>query len=178
MITLKDFMETVNYKISEGSDYLWNCYGENSYRLDSWNGENDGYSASIVFDTKTQVVYETTAYDYQHDRAYRMINSDYVKKHNKEGKKCGVNVKQAWDDIDYVDLEVEEDFLEKLKSIVSGKDYDTRVLIPIDMTEVQFALIARAAHEADITVNEFFERALTEYVKENHKLKEQNDTDC
>ena len=46
------------------------------------------------------------------------------------------------------------------------------------MTDSQLALVARAAHEADITLNEFFERALTEYVKENHKLKELNDTDC
>ena len=54
MITIKDFMETVDYRITEGSDFGWKCFGPNSYCLDSWSGEQDGYSIGITFDTKNQ----------------------------------------------------------------------------------------------------------------------------
>lgn len=56
MITLKEFMELVDYRITEGSDYMWSCYGPNAHRLDSWNGDHDGHSVSIIFDTQSQNV--------------------------------------------------------------------------------------------------------------------------
>ena len=68
-IMIKQFMETVNYRITEGSDYGWQCYGHNAYMLDSWNGEQDGHSLTIIFDTKTQEVYEVQAHDYVNQRA-------------------------------------------------------------------------------------------------------------
>ena len=83
MITLKEWMEIVDYRITEGSDYGWHCYGNDVHMLDSWNGEQDGHSFTVIFDTKTQVVYEVQAHDYVHDRAYRMINPDFQKKNKK-----------------------------------------------------------------------------------------------
>ena len=41
MITLKEWMELVDYRITEGSDYCWSCYGPDAYSLDSWNGDQD-----------------------------------------------------------------------------------------------------------------------------------------
>jgi hypothetical protein len=57
MITMKEWMELVDYKITEGSDYTWSCYGPNAYTLDSWNGVHGagGYSFSIVFSTKSSM---------------------------------------------------------------------------------------------------------------------------
>ena len=54
MITLKEWMEIVNYRITEGSDFTWSCYGDNAYCLDSWDGDQNGSSFTIIFDTKTQ----------------------------------------------------------------------------------------------------------------------------
>ena len=71
MITLKEWMEVANYRITEGSDYY--AYG-GAYALSSWSGDQDGYSLEIVFDQKTQEVYEVQACDYKHNRAYRLIN--------------------------------------------------------------------------------------------------------
>ena len=72
MITLKEWMELVDYRITEGSEYCWQCYGPDAYSLDSWNGDQNGYSFCIIFDNKTQVVYEVQAHDYVHNRAYRL----------------------------------------------------------------------------------------------------------
>jgi hypothetical protein len=73
MITLKEWMEVVDYRITEGSAYSWQCFGANAYCLDSWDGDQDGHSLSITFDQKTQTVYEVQIHDYRNQRAYRMI---------------------------------------------------------------------------------------------------------
>ena len=169
MITLKDFMETVDYKITEGSDYGWQCYGPNAYRLDSWNQEQDGHSVSIVFDTRTHVVYEASAYDYQRNRAYRLINPDYKFGHDDEASGRGVDINQAWDNVNYVDLDVDEDFLEKARAIVADEDYDTRVQVPVNFTDEELLRYMTLAHERDMTFNQLVEEALRHAIAESQR---------
>ena len=169
MITLKEWMELANYKITEGSDFGWNCYGSNAYMLDSWNGEQDGYSFTVIFDTKTQTVYEVQAHDYVHTRAYRMINEDFRKKNRKEAKRRDVNKDEAWEDVDYVDLEVDDDFIQKCSAIREGEDYDTRVSVPVDFTDEELLKYMKMAHEQDMTFNAFIEEALRHAIEEHKR---------
>lgn len=161
---MKEFMDLVEYKITEGSAYCWQCYGSDAYSLDSWNGDHDGHSFTIIFDNKTQEVYEVQAHDFQRNRAYRMINTDYAKKHRKESKRREVNLNEAWEEVDYVDLETTEDFLEKSQAIISGQDYDTRVSVPVDFTDEELLTYMKIAHERDITFNQLIEEALREAI--------------
>ena len=167
MITIKEFMEVIDYRITEGSEYMWSCYGSNAYRLDSWNGVHGkgGYSFSIVFSTKTQKVYEVSAYDYTNDRAYRMINPKNQEKHRKEALARDVNFDEAWDDVNYVDLEVDDDFMQKFLAIKAGEDYDTRVNVPVDFTDEELLKYMKLAHERDITFNQLVEEALREAIR-------------
>jgi len=162
MIDMKQFFEAIGYRITEGSDYGWDCYGSNSHQLSSWNGTHGagGWSANIVFSTKSQKVYEVEVCDYTNDRAYRLINPKYKAKHDAEAQTRSVWSKQAWDDVDYTDLETDEDFLEKLTAIVNGKEYDTRVSIPVDFTDDELLKYMTMAHERDMTFNAFIEEAL------------------
>ena len=162
MITLKEWMEIVDYRITEGSGYCWHCYGNDVHMLDSWNGEQDGHSFTVIFDTKTQVVYEVQAHDYVHQRAYRMINPDFQKKNKKEAKRRDIDKNNAWDDVDYVDLEVDDDFLQKCLSIKAGADYDTRVSIPLEFSDEELLTYMKLAHDLDITLNQLVEQALRE----------------
>lgn len=163
MITLKEFMEVVDYRITEGSEFSWPCFGDDSvpYTLSAWNGDQDGWSFNITFDTGTQDVYMVESCDYKHKRAYRLINpnwnqayEDYAKVHNPE------YANQAWDDINYVDLESDDDWIQKALAIKAGEDYDTRVSIPLDIPEDELLVIFKAAHERDMTLNQFVEEAL------------------
>lgn len=160
MITIKDFMEVTDYKITEGSNFTWDCYGTDAYRLDRWNGDQDGFSVSIVFDTINHTVYEASVYDYSRSRAYRLINSDYQEAHKKEALNRGVDDKQAWDDVNYTDLETDEDWLEKARAIVAGEDYDTRVSVPLDLPDDALFELMKLAHEKDMTLNQLVEKAL------------------
>jgi DNA-binding transcriptional regulator YhcF (GntR family) len=171
MITMKEWMELVDYKITEGGDYGWQCYGPNAYCLDSWNGVHGkgGYSFSIVFSTKTQKVYEVTMCDYTNDRAYRMIAEDKQKKHLKEATELGVNLNQAWDDVDYVDLEVDDDFFQKALAIRAGEDYSTDVLIPINLPDEVLMFAFKQAHEKNMTFNDFVNQVLRDFIDKVNK---------
>jgi hypothetical protein len=159
MITLKDWMECVKYRISEGSDYQWQCYGYEAYSLDSWDKDHDGVSSSIVFDTDNQTVYQVEVHDYANKRSYRYINPDYRGAYLKECKQRGVE-DEAYDGVKFVDLEVAEDFLEKCRAIMNYEDYDDRVSIPIEFDDEELLVLMKLAHERDMTFNEFVEEAL------------------
>jgi hypothetical protein len=168
MISMKEWTELIGYKITDGSAYGWSCYGPNAYTLDSWNGVHGkgGYSFSIVFSTEsTQTVYQVSAYDYTNNRAYRMINPDYAEQHRKEAESRNVLVDQAWDDVDYVDLDVDDDFIQKCLAIRAGEDYDTRVQIQVDFSDEDLLKYMKLAHERDITFNELVVQALTEAIQ-------------
>jgi hypothetical protein len=175
MITMKEWMELVGYRITEGSDYGWQCYGPNVYQLDSWNGEQDGHSFSIIFDTRDQTVYEVQAHDYVHNRAYRMINEDYAKKMKKEAKRRDVDRDQAWDDVNYIDLEVDDDFIQKCLAIREGRDYDTRVSVPLTLGDDEMFELMKMANEQDITLNELVEQLLRRVIEEESLRQELED---
>jgi hypothetical protein len=168
MITLQQWMELVNFRITEGSDYTWSCYGNRAHELSSWNGVHGagGYSLNVVFSTKSQRVFEVSVCDYTNDRAYRLIAENKREKHRKEAGRWSSSPDEAWDDVNYVDLETDEDFMEKARAIVAGKDYDTRVSIPVDFTDEELLKYAKMAHEQDITLNQFIENALRAMIDE------------
>ena len=176
MITLQQFFEATGFRITEGGDYGWTCYGSNSYQLSSWNGihGDGGWSANIVFSTKSQKVYEVEVCDYTNERAYRLINPKYKPKHDKEASSRGALGNQAWDDVDYIDLDVEGDFMEKLEAIVVGEDYDTRVQVEVDFSDEELLTYMKLAHERDMTFNALVEEALRAAI-EKYKLDEFTD---
>ena len=176
MITIKEWMELTDYKITEGSDYGWSCYGPNSYTLDSWNGVHGkgGYSFSIVFSTKSQKVYEVSMCDYTNDRAYRMINPKFQKKHAKEAEMRNVNLNEAWDGVEYADLDVLDDFIQKALAIRAGEVYDTRIQVPVDFSDEELLQYMKMAHERDMTFNELVEEALRAAI-DDFKMRDEYD---
>jgi hypothetical protein len=165
---MKEWMELVDYKITEGSEYSWQCYGPNAYCLDSWNGVHGrgGYSFSIIFSTKTQKVYEVSVCDYTNDRAYRMINPDKLEKFQTEAKYRGTSANEAWDDVEYTDLEVVNDFIQKAQAIKSGLPYDTRIQVEVDFSDDELLTYMKMAHDCDMTFNDFVEEALRRAIEE------------
>ena len=68
MITLKEWMELADYRVTEGSDYHVNV--PKLYSLSAWNGEQDGWSFFVAFDPRDdQRVYVAEACDYKNNRA-------------------------------------------------------------------------------------------------------------
>lgn len=164
MITLRNFMEVTDYRVTEGNQYMWNCYGPDAYALSYWNQDQDGHTIEIVFDRKTQLVYEFEAHDYRNDRSYRWIHPLWVDAHAKESKDRGIDDNYAYDDVKLIEIEVAEDILEKAQAIINGEDYDTRVQIPLNLHDDVLFDMMKLAHERDITLNELVEQVLEQAI--------------
>jgi len=161
MITLKDFMECIDYKITDGAEYLWVCYGPAARSIDYWNGEHDtGVTINCVFDTVDQTVYEMQAWDGTNNREYRWIHPDYVEAARAEAKNRGVDFAQSFDDNKFIDLEVAEDMLDKAAAIMDGEEYDTRIVVTLEMSDAEKLMLMEMAHEADMSVNQYVEMIL------------------
>lgn len=167
MITLKDFMEAIQYKVNDGSEYMWNCYGPNARSMEYWNGEHEGgVTVTCVFDTETQFVYEMEAWDNARGVEYRWIHPAYIEGHAQEAKNRGVDFEQSYDDNKFTDLEVAEDILEKAAAMVAGEDYDNRIMVTLNLSYDDEHLLMEMAHEADMSLNKFVEHILRLKVEE------------
>ena len=166
MPTIKEWMELVDYKITDSGKYGWDCYGDHAWTLDSWNGVDDvgGYFFSIIFSTKNQKVFEVSVCDYTNNRAYRMIAKNKQEAYRKELQMHGLNSDMAWDNVNYIDLETDDDFFQKALAIKENKSYDTRVEVPIDLGDKELFELMKMAHERDITLGQMIEILLQEVI--------------
>ena len=158
MITIKDWMELVDYRISETAEYCWRCFGDNAQVIDSWMPGDDGYNISMIFDRRNQTVYQIEACDYRRARAYRWTHPDFRAAHKRELQQHIDDT--AYDDVAWIDLELAEDFMSKASAIVNQQDYDTRVKVPLDLDREEWFELMQRAHERDITLNQLVEEIL------------------
>ena len=158
MITLKQYFETINYRVSEGYQFQWQCYGPNAHGLESVDMRF--YSVGIVFDTQDQTVYQVEAHDHRNGRSYRLVNPLFDDARRQECARRGLDPDDAYDTVKFIDLETTEDFLEKATAIIKGEDYDTRVSVPLELPDDMLFLLMKQAHEQDITLNEHMENVL------------------
>lgn len=177
MITLKDYLEAIDYRITGGSEYQWKCFGPNARYLDCADKEGFGgdYSINAVFDSVEQTVHAIELWDYVNDREYRWINPAYIKDHMKACAKHDVDVYESMDGRNYIDLDVAGDILEKISKVVAGEPYDTRVQVEVDMSEEDMLQYMKLAHKMDITFNELVEQALRHAIEERKLLKDSNE---
>lgn len=175
MIFLKDFLSAIDYKITEGSDYMWDCYGKHSYQIESWDGSNSdsGHSLSAVFDTVTSVVYQLDAWDNTNDRIYRWIHPDFIDAVQKEYTRRGFEFSNAIDDKNFIDIDVESDILEKLRAIAKGEEYDTRVTVELELEDDILYKLMTLAHESDVTLNKYIEQILLTFIE-----RKEEDVNC
>jgi hypothetical protein len=113
---LNEFLSVSNSQVCGGSDYLWNCYPNARYMdIADIDGAEIG---SCVFNTNTQEVYEAEAYVYNDDIAFRWQNAAYTNAYFEESNKRELDPDNAYDDVQFTDIDDEQDFLAVLFKIV------------------------------------------------------------
>jgi hypothetical protein len=95
-----------------------------------------------------------------------MINPKFQEKHRKEAEARGVNLNEAWDCVEYVELDVLDDFIQKALAIRAGESYDTRVQVQVDFSDEELLQYMKLAHQRDMTFNELVEEALRHAIEE------------
>jgi hypothetical protein len=167
---LSQINEAMNHRITSGSEYNWQCFPDARF-LDY---ESDFAHVSVLYSTVDQTVYQAEvsvkreAWD-EDKKPYRWLNPDYKDSLYKESEKRQVDTDIAWDDVKWIDLEMEEDFLEKATAIFNGEECDTRVQFPIDIDDELILKLSMEAHKRDITLNKMIEIILQEVI-DNHRV--------
>lgn len=157
--------EAFDHKITSGSDYGWNCFPDARF-LDY---ESDYAYVTVLYSTVTQEIYQADASVkremWSEDSApYRWTNPLFNDAYLAEAKERNVDPDQAWDDIKWISLEVEEDFLEKATAMFNGDEWDERVQVPLDLEDDLVLQLAMEAHKRDITLNKMVEIVLREAI--------------
>jgi hypothetical protein len=173
MLSIKKWMELTNFRITEGSDFGWQCFGS-AYTLDAWDGDNEnGWSMCIVFSPRTQAVYQVEAHDYKRSNAYRYTNPDFREAYDAETKARNAMHYDEIEDYKITDLEVQDDWESKAFSIVNYADYDAGILVPLDFTDEELLPIFKLAHEANLSFNDYVclaLRTMVDRMKETGEL--------
>lgn len=159
---LEQAIKAFEHKIVGGSGFGWDCLGENARYLDF---ESTFAYGSILYDTDTFVVYEVTVNDKDDKYRYRYIDPNALDKLKSASKKRNIDFNKAWDNVEWYDLEVADDLLEKANAIFTGKPFDKRVQVPIDLTNDELLHLALEAHKRDITLNQMVENLLNEAIR-------------
>jgi len=156
---LADFFYITDTRVTEGSDYQWKCYGKNVYTLTWWDGDYFGVAVECVYNHLTSEVFEMVAMDYTSSVSYRWIAPNYVDAYHNEVKQRKV-ADCAWDNVPYIDLELEEDMISKARAIVGHESYDPRISVPVDLSDDDLFTLMKLAHKHDVTFNQLAEHIL------------------
>lgn len=164
-ITMKDFMEITNKRITHVDKFQWKCFGDKAFYFDCYE-EKNSYFLSIVYDILNNTVYQFEVSDYENRHYYKWTNPIYREAHNEE-EKIRESKGMIFVDCPFTEIEEESDILKKAKAIVNGEEYDTRVSIPIDLDDETLLILMKNAHEKDITFNEYVGTLISEFILKN-----------
>ena len=92
MISIKDWLEGVQYRVSDVWDFNWDCFGKNVMGIESdWGcDEGGGRTYTITYDNCTLEVFEVCSYSQDDETALRWINPKYKKAYFAEEKRRGM----------------------------------------------------------------------------------------
>ena len=172
---LAQINEAMSHQITGGSEYQWQCFPDARF-LDY---ESEYAHVSILYSTVDQIVYQADASikrevwsdDNRYDKPYRWTNPMFKDAYINESKERNIDPNQAWDDVKWIELETDEDFLEKAKAMFEGDYWDTRIQIPVDLDDDTILKLSMEAHKRDITLNKMVELVLQEAI-DSHRVNE------
>ena len=126
-LTLAKVLKAADYQITGGCNYLWSCYGPNSYTIDCGNftgiGRDPYWELSVKFDRKNQIVYEVCIIDVSKLgklKVWRWVNQKYLSAVKDEHKERGLNFKffDESENLKFVDVNAEKMLL-TIQSVVA-----------------------------------------------------------
>lgn len=149
MIYLNDFLNLINFKITGGSEYLWNSFGRNARYLDS---ECSDYSLSCVFDSVTQELYLVSFSYEDNDKhyAFRWINPKHKEGYIAENVERNLDYTNFCDETTYVDF---DDILQLINVVETQTDLKKYTTMSIELDDDVLLFLTRRAMEMNVTVD-------------------------
>jgi len=173
------FLALTKFQLSEVDRFGWNCFGDSAHVFTCWNGDHQGHSFNATVSLDTMSVHVLEVCDYQNNRAYRWFNPDTDARdaYFKAATAHDSDLREAWDDVNFVDLEVPEDFFVKAEAIRDHKFYDHRVTVPLELSDKEMFELMKMAHGKDLTLNQLVEQVLWNVVGDHEKKSQREKTE-
>lgn len=174
MINYHDYLECIDYSPTFIEKFGWACYGEDAYISEYWNNKHEGEGVSIeaVFNIRTHDVYEIKIYDGIHNREYQWITPALRQARLDEYAARDINPFEGIDGGKVIELEVEEDVLEKMKGAFLEQDYDTKIMISLNLEHDLEKKLREMAEARGITLDQLVEDAIKQEIE--MRKREQN----
>ena len=131
MTKLHEFLNVIGYEVHDKFFVEKSIFGDLVCEI---SHGNEQCFLTCNFDLVTQEVFEITAEDYRNRRQYRWTHEDFRNQKDNLTTLSGEK---------YYDLDMVEDMLDKAEAIALGTDYDTRVSMPLDLTDEDFLTYAK-----------------------------------
>ena len=156
---LNDWLAITDGRVTEGSEFGFDCYGDRTYTLSYWNGLHGEVEVSshVVYNRDTFEVYEAEAFDGAKNKMYVWRDPRYATLYETELHSKNPDYEADWDE---TQLETIDDFIDKATAIVNGTEYDSRVQVELNMDRDELFALMTFAHERDITFNELIDLGL------------------
>jgi hypothetical protein len=127
-MTLHEVMIAAKSRVCGGTEYQWQCYGSDARYIDF--SDTDGLEcSSVVFDTKTQTVYELAVTVPGYDQAFVWRNPDFENAYLSECRERNIKPNIAWDNVVYETVDGKT-ILEYIKDV--GETYYDNLPIPAE----------------------------------------------
>ena len=158
-------LSKIEYNVGEVSEFLWKSLGD--CRIWAFNNINNEEVGTFVVnkfgDVLNLEIFHTL--DDEATVCYRWIQENHREEYLKEDLENSFGFNED-EKTKFIDLDEEEDCLEKLKAIVNLEDFDSRISVVIDIDDSDFIQISKMAHNADITFNQQVNLILASFVDE------------
>jgi hypothetical protein len=188
-ITIKEFIELIDFQIHGSDEHMWQCFGENAWYLDHNDPNTDDvskkrYSLHIIYDINTQFVYTMEVWDYQRNTILKWIHPDYINDYDQECCSRGVSNKDRFDPHEVFHFIPSSRKIMKIADfVINNIDYtvgypelanpnhklekdNSTVEVEVELEEPLWLELSMMAHERDITLNSLVNELLTNYIKE------------
>jgi hypothetical protein len=173
LMFVQDFLKLVNYRVTEGQNFGWDCYGKYAYSFTSEISEGGhDIAISCIFDLTTSVVYEFEVYlSGEDERAYRWISESHIDAYHQEALKRGVSAEEAYEGMKFNNVDTSHEIYEIAETFCKGRIYEPNVEFTLNLPESMLDKLCELAWENSMTVDELIP-SLVETYREHTKTQE------
>jgi len=86
--TIEQYLDTIDYKIGDGSKFMWSCFGPKAYQYTyaAINFTSYVFELNMIFDTETRIVYVVEFCVVEGDKVYKCFNPEFKEAYDTEEK--------------------------------------------------------------------------------------------
>ena len=165
---IDELLKIAKYQIVESTPYEWECFGSNARFLDLDTPASKMNIVSI-FDTETEELYSLELYDYGRGHFYRWIAEAKLDAVIAEHAERDFDFGVAFDDQTYTDV-ILEDIVEKITHIYAGREYDTRIMVPVNLPDDALNILEGIAAAQGINLDELTDSVLRDAIEQQKVL--------